>query len=97
MNRITKIPFGRLIIPDQPAIPYITGDGVGKEITPSMLEIVDTAVRKVYKTKRQIKWKEVLAGENAFKQTGDWLPEETIEKFQYYTVGIKGPLTTPFG
>ena len=97
MNRITKIPFGRLIIPDQPAIPYITGDGVGKEITPSMLEIVDTAVRKVYKTKRQIKWKEVLAGENAFKQTGDWLPEETIEKFQYYTIGIKGPLTTPVG
>ena len=97
MNRITKDADGRLIIPDQPTIPYITGDGVGKEITPSMISIVDAAVRKVYGTKKQIKWKEVLAGENAFKQTGEWLPDETIEKFKYYTIGIKGPLTTPIG
>ena len=97
MNRITKDLNGNLLVPDQPTIPYITGDGVGKEITPSMMEIVDSAVRKVYGTKRQIKWKEVLAGENAFKQTGSWLPDETLEKFQYYMVGIKGPLTTPIG
>ena len=77
MNRITKDVDGRLIVPDQPTIPYIVGDGVGKEITPSMKEIVDTAIRKVYGTKRQIKWKEVLAGENAFKQTGEWLPKDT--------------------
>ena len=95
MNRITKDVDGRLIVPDQPTIPYIVGDGVGKEITPSMKEIVDTAIRKVYGTKRQIKWKEVLAGENAFKQTGEWLPKDTIEKFKYYMVGIKGPLDTP--
>ena len=97
MNKITKAKDGKLIVPDQPTIPYITGDGVGKEITPSMMEIVDTAVRKVYGTKRQIKWKEVLAGENAFKQTGSWLPDETLEKFKEYLLGIKGPLTTPIG
>lgn len=94
MNRITKGTEGELIVPDQPIIPYITGDGVGKEIIPAMMKIVDTAIRKVYGTKRQIKWKEVLAGENAFKQTGSWLPVETLEKFDQCMVGIKGPIDT---
>lgn len=97
MSRITKQPGGPLIVPDTPTIPYITGDGVGREITPSMMEIVNVAVRIAYGTKKQIVWKEALAGENAFNQTGEWLPEETVEKFDKYLVGIKGPLTTPVG
>lgn len=95
MSRITKQPDGPLIVPDNPTIPYITGDGVGKEITPSMLEVVSVAVRVAYGTHRQIVWKEALAGENAFHQTGKWLPDETIEKFEKYKVGIKGPLHFP--
>ena len=97
MTRITKQPGGPLIVPDTPTIPYIMGDGVGKEITPSMMEIVNVAVRRAYGTKRQIIWKEALAGQNAFNQTGEWLPEVTLEKFEKYLVGIKGPLTTPIG
>lgn len=97
MNRITKKPGGPLIVPDNPIIPYIMGDGVGKEVTPAMIEIVDVAVRTAYGTRRQIHWKEALAGENAFNQTGEWLPDLTLKKFNEYLVGIKGPLTTPVG
>lgn len=97
MSRITKEPGGPLIVPDNPTIPFITGDGVGKEITPSMMEIVNVAIRTAYGTKRQIVWKEALAGQNAFNQTDEWLPEATLEKFEKYLVGIKGPLTTPVG
>lgn len=95
MNKITLGTNGKLVVPDQPTIPFIIGDGNGKEIIPAMMEVIDTAVRKVYGTKRQIKWKEALAGENAFKQTGSYLPKETIEKLQHYLVSIKGPLVAP--
>lgn len=88
---------GTLLVPDVPIVPYITGDGVGAEVTPSMQAVVDAAVRKAYGGKRRIEWKEVLAGERAFNETGSWLPDETMKTFQEYLVGIKGPLTTPVG
>lgn len=96
MNKITK-QDGRLIVPDNVIIPFIEGDGVGAEITPVSQQIVNAAVEKAYGGKRAIEWKEVLAGEKAFNQTGSWLPDETMEAFREYTVGIKGPLTTPIG
>lgn len=88
---------GTLLVPDVPTVPYITGDGVGAEVTPAMQAVVDAAIRKAYGGKRRIEWKEVLAGERAFNATGSWLPDETMETFQEYLVGIKGPLTTPVG
>lgn len=96
MNKITK-QNGQLIVPDQVTIPYIEGDGVGAEITPVTQRIVNAAVAKAYNGRRAIAWKEVLAGEKAFRQTGNWLPDATIEAFRAYRVGIKGPLTTPIG
>lgn len=96
MNKITK-QNGQLIVPDRVTIPYIEGDGVGAEITPVSQRIVDAAVEKAYEGRRAIEWKEVLAGEKAFRQTGSWLPDETMEAFRHYIVGIKGPLTTPIG
>lgn len=78
-------------------VPFITGDGVGAEITPAMQAIVDAALRKVYSGSRTIEWHEVLAGERAFQQTGSWLPDATMEAFRQYGTGIKGPLTTPVG
>lgn len=96
MNKILK-QDGRLIVPDKVIIPFIEGDGVGAEITPVSQEIVNAAVEKAYRGKRSIEWKEVLAGEKAFNQTGSWLPDETMDAFREYTVGIKGPLTTPIG
>ena len=88
---------GTLLVPDVPTVPYITGDGVGAEVTPAMQAVVDAAIRKAYGGKRRIEWKEVLAGERAFNATASWLPDETMETFQEYLVGIKGPLTTPVG
>ena len=88
---------GTLLVSDVPTVPYITGDGVGAEVTPAMQAVVDAAIRKAYGGKRRIEWKEVLAGERAFNATGSWLPDETMETFQEYLVGIKGPLTTPVG
>ena len=73
-------------------VPYITGDGVGVEITPSMQAIVNAAVKKAYGSEHEIEWIEVLAGERAFNETGSWLPDETMEAFKKYGVGIKGPL-----
>lgn len=78
-------------------IPYITGDGVGPEITPAMQRVVDAAVEKAYGGERRIEWKALLAGEEAFKACGTYLPEETMEAFRHYGMGIKGPLTTPVG
>lgn len=88
---------GTLSVPDVPVVPYITGDGVGAEVTPSMQAVVNAAVQKAYGGKRRIEWKEVLAGERAFNETGSWLPDETMKAFQEYLIGIKGPLTTPVG
>jgi len=96
MSKITKV-NGKLIVPDIVTIPFIEGDGVGAEITPVCQEIVNAAVAKVYKGKRRIEWKEILAGGKAFDQTGEWLPEDTLQAFREYLVGIKGPLTTPIG
>ncbi|MDR0724581.1 MAG: NADP-dependent isocitrate dehydrogenase [Prevotellaceae bacterium] len=87
----------KLLVPDTVTIPYIEGDGVGAEITPVTQRIVDKSVAKAYNGARAIEWKEVYAGEKAFKITGNWLPDETINAFREYVVGIKGPLTTPVG
>ena len=97
MSKITKQQNGVLSVPDVPTIPFITGDGVGAEITPAMQAIVDAAVDMSYGGARRIEWKEVLAGERAFRATGSWLPDETMEVFKEYLIGIKGPLTTPVG
>ena len=97
MSKITKQTDGTLLVPDIPTVPFITGDGVGEEITPAMQSIVDVAVKEAYGEKRKIDWVEVLAGERAYNVTGSWLPEETMEKFKEYLIGIKGPLTTPVG
>lgn len=86
-----------MLVPDVPTIPFITGDGVGAEITPAMQSVVDAAVEASYGGTRRIEWMEVRAGERAFDETGSWLPEETMEAFREYLVGIKGPLTTPVG
>ncbi|MCC8061981.1 MAG: NADP-dependent isocitrate dehydrogenase [Rikenellaceae bacterium] len=96
MEKIT-ITNGALQVPDSPVIPFIEGDGIGVDIWPAAQRIMDAAVAKCYGGKRKIEWKEVLAGEKAFNRTGSWLPEETLEAFREYLVGIKGPLTTPIG
>jgi isocitrate dehydrogenase len=88
---------GRLVAPDRPIIPYIEGDGTGPDIWRAAVRVFDRAVELCWKRKRRIVWKEVLAGEKAFKETKNWLPQETIEAFQEHRVGIKGPLTTPVG
>ncbi len=88
---------GKLHVPDFPVIPFIEGDGTGADIWAASVRVIDAAVEKAYQGARKIVWKEVLAGEKAFKATGNWLPEETLEAFREYVVGIKGPLTTPVG
>ncbi|ALD21685.1 NADP-dependent isocitrate dehydrogenase [Hymenobacter sp. DG25A] len=88
---------GKLNVPDQPTIPFIEGDGTGPDIWAASVKVFDAAVAKAYGGKRKLVWKEVLAGEKSFKQTGNWLPNETLDAFREYLVGIKGPLTTPVG
>lgn len=88
---------GRLQVPDAPIVPYIEGDGTGPDIWRASQVVFDAAVEKAYGGKRKIEWKEVLAGEKAFNQTGNWLPDETLDAFRSLLVGIKGPLTTPVG
>jgi len=88
---------GRLNVPDQPIIPFIEGDGTGRDIWRASVLILDAAVEKAYGGKRQIQWMEVYAGEKAFTQFNNWLPDETVTAFQEFLVGIKGPLTTPIG
>ena len=88
---------GKLNVPDQPIIPYIEGDGTGPDIWRASQLVFDAAVEKAYGGKRKLVWKEVLAGEKAFKQLNNWLPTETLDAFREYLVGIKGPLTTPVG
>ncbi len=95
-NKITK-EKNRLVVPDMPVIPFIEGDGIGKEITASVQMIIDKAVEKSYRGARKMIWQEVLAGEKAYKELGKWLPEETMNAFRECLVGIKGPLTTPVG
>ena len=94
--KITKTPTG-LQVPDTPILPFIEGDGIGPDIWIAAQQVFDAAVAKAYGGRRSIEWKEVLAGQKAFDETGEWLPGETVEAFREYIVGIKGPLTTPVG
>ena len=96
MHQITQ-QNDRLVVPNNPIIPFIEGDGIGKEITASVRRIIDKAVEKAYDESRKIDWLEVLAGEKAYNKVGSWLPAETMDAFRKYLVGIKGPLTTPVG
>jgi isocitrate dehydrogenase len=92
-----KISGGKLVVPEFPIIPFIEGDGTGADIWAASVRVFDAAVENAYKGKRKIEWKEVLAGEKAFKSTGKWLPEETLDIINEHLVAIKGPLTTPVG
>ncbi|WP_303925903.1 NADP-dependent isocitrate dehydrogenase [Draconibacterium sediminis] len=97
MTEKTKIINGKLVVPDYPTIPYIEGDGIGKDISLPSQRVIDAAVAKAYGDTKKITWKEVLAGEKAYHETGSYLPDETIEAFKEYLIGIKGPLQTPVG
>ena len=88
---------GTLVVPDNPIVHYIEGDGIGVDITPVMIDVVDAAIEKAYSGNRKITWSETLAGEKAFNNTGEWLPEETLDSMKNGLVSIKGPLTTPVG
>jgi isocitrate dehydrogenase len=96
-QKITMGADGKLNVPNNPIIPFIEGDGIGPEIWKVASKIIDSAVEKAYNGERKIEWKEILAGEKAFNQTGNWLPDETLEAAKEYLVSIKGPLTTPIG
>ncbi|OOY99201.1 NADP-dependent isocitrate dehydrogenase [Solemya velum gill symbiont] len=98
-EKITVNSDHSLNVPDKPIVPYIEGDGIGVDVTPPMMKVVNTAVEKAYGGTRQIQWMEVYAGEKSTKVYGDdvWLPEETLEAVQEFVVSIKGPLTTPVG
>ena len=93
---ITKGPDG-LVVPNDPIIPFIEGDGIGPDIWSASVRVFDAAVEKAYGGERKIEWMELLAGQKAFDATGSWLPDETVAAFETYLVGIKGPLTTPVG
>ncbi|MFA5928263.1 MAG: isocitrate dehydrogenase (NADP(+)) [Candidatus Margulisiibacteriota bacterium] len=95
----TKITItnNKLNIPNNPIIPYIEGDGIGADITLAAKIVLDEAVKKAYKGEKKIEWLEVLAGEKAYAQSGEWLPEATLNALREYVVGLKGPLTTPIG
>src|SRR5690348_16987205 len=93
-DKITMSADGVLNVSDNPIIPFIEGDGTGVDIWPAAQLVLDAAAKKHGKS---IEWKEVLAGEKAFKATGEWLPQETVDVFREYLIGIKGPLTTPIG
>lgn len=88
---------GTLNVPNNPVIPYIQGDGIGVDIWPASQQVWDAAIAKAYNGERKIEWKPVLAGEAAFNQTGEWMPDATMAAFKEFMVGIKGPLTTPVG
>ncbi len=94
---ITMSADGKLNVPDQPILPFIEGDGTGPDIWRASQRVLDAAVEKAYGGKRKISWYEVYAGEKSFRQFKNWLPDETVEAYRKYLVGIKGPLTTPIG
>jgi isocitrate dehydrogenase len=96
MAKIT-IQNGKLIVPNNPTIPFIRGDGTGPDIWAASVRVLDAAVQKAYGGQRKIEWLEVWAGEESFKKFNNWLPDETVKAFNDYLVGIKGPLTTPVG
>lgn len=88
---------GKLIVPNTPVIPFIEGDGIGPDIWAAASRVIDAAVAKAYNGEKKIEWLEVLAGEKAFNKTGEWLPQDTLDKINEYLIAIKGPLTTPIG
>ncbi|TDE55812.1 isocitrate/isopropylmalate family dehydrogenase, partial [Salmonella enterica] len=90
---------GKLNVPHNPIIPFIEGDGIGVDVTPAMLKVVDAAVEKAYKGERKISWMEIYTGEKSTQLYGQdvWLPQETLDLIREYRVAIKGPLTTPVG
>lgn len=88
---------GVLNVPNNPVIPFIIGDGTGPDIWNASVRVIDAAVEKAYNGEKKIEWKEVLAGEKAFNETGEWLPQETLDTIEEYLIAIKGPLTTPIG
>jgi len=88
---------GNLIVPNKPIIPFIEGDGIGRDIWNASVRVFDSAIEKAYNHDKKIEWLEVLAGEKAFKASGEWLPQETLDLITKYRVAIKGPLTTPVG
>src|SRR5213594_3827446 len=92
-----KIDFrdGHWIVPDHPIIPFVEGDGTGPDIWRASARVFDAAVERAYGGRRKFMWMEVVAGEKAYRETGNWLPDATVEAFRKYLVGIKGPLTTP--
>jgi len=92
-----QIRDGKLQVPDRPILPFIEGDGTGPDIWRASVRVLDAAVEKAYRGRRKIAWMEVYAGEKAFQEEGNWLPDETVEAFREFLVGIKGPLTTPIG
>ena len=87
----------RLIVPDRPVIPFIEGDGTGRDIWRASQRVFDAAVEKAYGGARRVVWYEIFAGEKAFNQFGEWLPEDSVKAIAEYVVAIKGPLTTPVG
>lgn len=97
MSKIEVKPDGTLVVPHNPTIPFVTGDGVGVEITPAMQQVLDAAVEKAYGGSRKLDWMEVQAGGRAYDALGTYLPDETMLAFRDYHIGIKGPLTTPVG
>ena len=96
-DRITMGKEGKLLVPDHPVIPFIEGDGIGPDIWKASVRVFDAAVKKAYDGKKSVKWMEVLAGQKAFEQTGEWMPQATMNAFREYLIAIKGPLTTPVG
>jgi len=96
-EQISISPSGELLVPDNPVIPFIEGDGTGRDIWRAAVRVMDAAVEKAYGGKKKISWLEVYAGQKAFDQFNNWLPDDTITAFRHYLVGIKGPLTTPVG
>jgi|TARA_Y100000748_G_scaffold284072_1_gene265566 isocitrate dehydrogenase len=98
-SKISIDSSGKLIVPDNPIIPFIEGDGIGSDITPAMIRVVDSAVEKSYGGKKKIEWMEIYCGEKSTVVYGEdnWLPPETLRALEIYLVGIKGPLTTPVG
>ena len=96
-NHTITMTAGRLVVPDEPIIPFIEGDGTGPDIWRASQRVLDGAVQKAYGGRRKIRWLEVLAGEKAKNQVDNWLPDETLAAIRQYLVAIKGPLTTPVG
>jgi isocitrate dehydrogenase len=96
-QKITLNPQGQLQVPDIPIIPFIEGDGIGRDIWPATQRVIDKAVEAAYGGRRRIEWLELLVGEKGFEQTGDWLSDDALDTIVEHVVAIKGPMTTPVG